>query len=139
MRISEIARRAGTTVRTVRYYEELGLLDAADDRERGKHRQYTDADVERLTDLIRLRELLGVSLEELKALGEAEEARAALRREWHEGAVGPRRREILDEALAHVTRQLELVRARREALETLERELLAKRKRIVARRREEGD
>src|SRR5919204_6540655 len=126
MRIGKVAERTGTTARTIRYYEELGLLDR-DEREKGKHRSYDEADVERLDELIRLRELLGVSLEELKTIVEAEDARAALRREWHEGAEGPRRVEILHEALSHVATQLELVRARRLALENLERELVAKR------------
>jgi DNA-binding transcriptional MerR regulator len=137
MRIGEVAERTGTTARTIRYYEELGLLDEPGDREKGKHRSYTDADVERLTDLIRLRELLGVSLDELKTIVEAEEARAALRREWHEGAAGERRIAILHEALNHVATQLHLVRSRRLALERLEKELVAKRRRLKARLKDE--
>jgi DNA-binding transcriptional MerR regulator len=136
MRIGEVAERTGTTARTIRYYEELGLLDP-DEREKGKHRSFTEADVERLQDLIRLRELLGVSLEELKTIVEAEDARAALRREWHDGASPDRRVEILHEALRHVATQLELVRARRLALERLEGELVAKRRRIKARLKDE--
>ena len=108
MRIGEVAERTGTTARTIRYYEELGLLDDSGGREKGKHRSYTESDVERLQDLIRLRELLGVSLEELKTIVEAEDARAALRREWQEGAEGGRRLEILHEALNHVATQLQL-------------------------------
>ena len=137
MRIGEVAERAGTTTRTIRYYEELGLLDGPSGRAKGKHRSYVDEDVERLLELIRLRELLGVSLEELKTIVEAEDARAALRREWHAGAAGGRRTEILHEALNHVATQLELVRARRLALESLEQELVAKRRKIKARLKEE--
>ena len=81
--------------------------------------------------------MLGVSLEELKELVAAEDARAALRREWHSGVEDPvRRREILDEALGHIERQLELARRRGEEIAKLEEELLAKRKRIRARQRE---
>jgi DNA-binding transcriptional MerR regulator len=137
VRIGEVAERTGTTARTIRYYEELGLLDEPGGREKGKHRSYTDADVERLTDLIRLRELLGVSLDELKTIVEAEEARAALRREWQEGAAEERRIAILHEALNHVATQLELVRSRRLALEGLEKELVAKRRRLKARLKDE--
>jgi DNA-binding transcriptional MerR regulator len=137
MRIGEMAERTGTTARTIRYYEELGLLDGSDERAKGKHRNYTEFDVERLSDLIRLRELLGVSLEELKTIVEAGDARAALRREWHEGAQGVRRLEILHEALNHVATQLQLVRSRRLALESLERELVAKRCTIKARLKDE--
>ena len=85
----------------------------------------------RLTELLRLKELLGLSLEELKAVIEAEDARAALRREWHGGVEDPvRRRQILEESLGHIARQLELVRRRRDEIAALEGELVARRKRV---------
>ena len=139
MRISEVAREVGTTSRTIRYYEEIGLLPASDEREHGAHRTYDQGDVERLREVIQLKELLGVSLDELKTLVEAEDARAALRAEWHGGhADEGRRREILDEALGHIERQLDLLRSRRAAIEELESELVARRRRVQKRLRELG-
>jgi DNA-binding transcriptional MerR regulator len=136
LRIGEVARLTGTTPRTVRYYEEIGLLPEPSPREPGAHRSYTDADVERIRELVHLRDLLGVSLEELRELVAAEDARAALRRAWRSGVEDPvRRREILDEALAHVDRQLALVRRRRDQIAQLEGELDAQRKRIGRRLR----
>jgi MerR family transcriptional regulator, repressor of the yfmOP operon len=141
LRIGEVARLTGTTPRTVRYYEEIGLLPESSPRERGAHRTYTEADVERMHELVHLRDLLGVSLDELRELVAAEDARAALRREWRSGVEDPvRQREILEEALAHVDRQLGLVRRRRDQIAQLEDELSAKRKRIGRRlRRVEPD
>jgi DNA-binding transcriptional MerR regulator len=137
LRIGDVAKLAGTTPRTIRYYEEIGLLPASTARERGAHRTYAEEDVERLADLLRLKDLLGLSLEELKALVEAEDARAALRREWETGVEDPvRRHEILDESLGHIGRQLDLVRRRRDEISALEAELLSKRKRVQARLRE---
>jgi DNA-binding transcriptional MerR regulator len=134
MRIGDVARLAGTTTRTIRYYEEIGLLAGGPDRASGKHRLYTDADVKRLREVIRLKELLGVSLDELKALLEVEDARATLRREWHEQDPPPeRRREILNEALGHIAQQLNLVRRRRAELDSLSGELEA-RQRTLRRR-----
>jgi DNA-binding transcriptional MerR regulator len=131
LRIGEVAKLAGTTPRTIRYYEEIGLLPATGGREPGAHRTYAEADVERLTDLLRLKDLLGVSLEELKELVEAEGARAALRREWQGGVEDPvRRRQILEQSLGHIGHQLELVRRRREEIAKLEAELVARRKRV---------
>jgi DNA-binding transcriptional MerR regulator len=139
MRISEVAQAVGTTPRTIRYYEEIGLLPHANGREHGAHRIYDDGDVERLRDVVQLKELLGVSLEELKTLVEAEDARAALRAEWASGDVDQRRRQvILNEALGHIERQLELLRARRGAIEELESELAARRRRVHKRLRELG-
>jgi DNA-binding transcriptional MerR regulator len=131
LRIGEVAKLAGTTPRTIRYYEEIGLLPAAHGREPGAHRTYAEADVERLNEVLRLKSLLGLSLEELKDLLEAEEARRALRREWQEGVEDPvRRRQILEESLGYIAGQLELARRRREEICKLEDELVARRKRV---------
>jgi MerR family transcriptional regulator, repressor of the yfmOP operon len=137
MKIGDVAKLAGVTPRTIRYYEEIGLLPAADTREPGTHRTYAQEDVDRLIDLIRLKNLLGVSLDGLKDLVEAEDNRAAMRREWHEGVEDPvRRREILETLDDHAKRQLELVRARRDEISALEDELLERRARIRRRVRE---
>lgn len=137
LRIGDVAKLAGTTPRTIRYYEEIGLLPMPSGREPRAHRTYAEGDVERLTEMLRLKDLLGVSLEELRELVEAEDAREALRREWRSGVEDPvRRRQILEESLGHIGRQLELARRRRDQIARLESELLAKRKRVQARLRE---
>jgi DNA-binding transcriptional MerR regulator len=124
LRIGDLARRTGTTPRTIRYYEELGLLASAASRDAGRHRAYTEADAERLEQLLRLKDLLGLSLDELRDVVEAEEARSALRAEWREGTPSrARRRAIIEEASEHVAHQLELVARRRENLDALQAEL----------------
>ena len=130
LRIGEVAELLGTTPRTIRYYEEIGLLPAADDREQGKHRIYTQADVERVREIMRLRDLLGLSLEEVSALLEAEDARAQLRQEIRQTEDPAEIKRILEEALGHIANQLELVRHRRRELEQLEGELVTKRRSI---------
>jgi DNA-binding transcriptional MerR regulator len=130
LRIGEVAELLGITPRTIRYYEEIGLLPAADDREQGKHRVYTQADVDRVREIMRLRDLLGLSLEEVSALLEAETARAQLRREIRETEDPAQIKRILEEALGHIGNQLELVRHRRRELEQLESELVTKRRSI---------
>jgi DNA-binding transcriptional MerR regulator len=125
-RIGEVAERAGVTTRTIRYYEELGLLGQAAARMKGAHRLYTDADVTRLGELIRLRDLLGLSLEELVGLAEAEEARAALRDRWAESASDTERVRIVKAAIPLTERQLELVRARQQRLSEFAGELSEK-------------
>ena len=137
LRIGDVARMVGTTPRTIRYYEEIGLLPEARSRPSGRHRSYAEADVERLREAMRLKELLGLSLEELKMLLTAEEARAEVRAQLRRGDVEPtRRRELLGEALGHLDRQLELVRHRASELERLERELGETRKRVRRKIRE---
>jgi DNA-binding transcriptional MerR regulator len=139
LRIGEVAKLVGTTTRTIRYYEEIGLLTGGGDREAGRHRLYADADVERLRELIRLRELLNLSLDELKRLVEAETARAGLRERWQHTDDPGERRQILEQSLGHIGDQLKLVRARRAEIEKLESELTARQRRVRSRLRALGD
>src|SRR5207253_6167518 len=125
-RIGDVAERVGVTTRTIRYYEELGLLGTASARTKGARRLYTEADIARLEELIRLRDLLGLTLEELVALAEAEEARAALRNQWAESATDSERARIVEAAIPLVERQLELVRSRQERLSEFAGELSEK-------------
>jgi MerR family transcriptional regulator, repressor of the yfmOP operon len=137
LRIGEIAERSGVTPRTIRYYEELGLLPRVE-REHGKHRTYTDADVERLRELTRLRDLLGLSLDELRTMIVAEDVRAELRERFHRSESREEQLRLLDQALPHLDTQLGLVRRRLGELQELETELVDRRKRIQRRRRELG-
>lgn len=135
-RIGEAAQLVGLTTRTIRYWEELGLLPLDADRAKGKHRCYTDADVERLRELARFRDLLGLSLEELVALVEAEQARAALRDEWTDTATDAERARIVDSAVELVQRQLELVEVRMSTLAEFAGELREKLDALHERRRQ---
>ena len=137
LRIGDVAKLAGTTPRTIRYYEEIGLLPPAPARVSGQHRLYTDAEVERLREVMRLKDLLGVSLEQLKTLLAAEDARAAVRAQLRRDDVHPERRhELLSEALGHLDRQLALVRDRQAELANLEEELRERQKRVRRKLRE---
>ena len=130
LRIGEVAELTGTTPRTIRYYEEIGLLPPTGERELGKHRAYTEADVERVREIVRLRDLLGLSLDQLSRLLEAETARAEIRREYRESEDPETQARLLRAALGHIGTQLELVRGRRRELEELEHELVDKRRAI---------
>lgn len=131
LRIGEVAKLVGTTPRTIRYYEEIGLLPESPDRASGSHRLYSQDEVDRLREVMRLKSLLGVSLEELKTLLAAEEARGAVRAQLKRQDVEPeRRRMLLGEALGHIERQLELVRGRVAELSKLQAELLQTRTRV---------
>jgi MerR family transcriptional regulator, repressor of the yfmOP operon len=137
LRIGEVAERVGVTTRTIRYYEERGLLGGPD-RAKGTHRLYSEADVIRLQELIRLRDLLGLSLDGLVALAEAEEARAELRDRWADTTDDAERLRIVEAAIPLVERQLELVAERRQALAAFSRELTTKLRRLETRRAELG-
>jgi DNA-binding transcriptional MerR regulator len=132
IRIGELAELTGTTPRTIRYYEEIGLLGSTPEREQGRHRCYTEADVARVREIVRLRDLLGLSLEQLSQLVEAETARAEIRREYRETEDPARQRELLEQSRKHIATQLELVSGRLEELRALETELLEKQQLVAS-------
>ncbi len=65
IRISDAATRAGVSARTLRYYEELGLL-APSLYTPGGERRYTPDDVAHLQRILELREVLGMNLDEIR-------------------------------------------------------------------------
>ncbi|HUA12430.1 MAG TPA: MerR family transcriptional regulator [Solirubrobacteraceae bacterium] len=137
LRIGDVARELSITPRTIRYYEELGLLAAEPGRRSGSHRTYAPADVDRLREVLRLKQLLGVSVEELRTLLTAEQTRAEVRAELRrEDVTDDRRRELLTQSATHLDRQLELVRRRRDELERLYSELTDTRRKVRRRLRE---
>ena len=141
MRIGDVARAVGTTPRTIRYYEEIGLLEERGERAAGAHREYSEGDVERLREILRFKDLLGVSLDELRTLMAAEDARRAIREEFHRSDDPPapaRRGRLLEEALVHLDRQLEIVERRYTEIEALRSDLVEVRERVLGRLDELG-
>ncbi len=65
IRISDAATRVGVSARTLRYYEELGLL-APSLYTAGGERRYTPEDLAHLQRILELREVLGMNLEEIR-------------------------------------------------------------------------
>ena len=72
MQIGEVAELTGLTQRTLRYYEELQLLDPPS-RMAGGFRLYSPDDVARVQHIVRLKQLLGFSLAEIKQIISAED------------------------------------------------------------------
>ena len=130
LRIGEVARLVGTTPRTIRYYEEKGLLPPAEGRAAGQHRLYDEQDVERLRELLRMRNLLGVPLEELRELVAVDDERALLRSELRRTDAPGERRRILHRLDALAERQLAAVGRRSAELDALRDEIAARRARI---------
>ena len=64
--IGALARRSGVKVPTIRYYEQLGLIDAPV-RSDGNQRRYTDAQAQRLGFIRHARDL-GLSLDAIRDL-----------------------------------------------------------------------
>ena len=133
LRIGELAAQTGLTAPTIRYYEQIGLLPGGV-RPTRSHRTYTEDDVERLDLLRRLRDLLGVSLDELRKIAAAEEIVATLPARIRTAGSAADRLRLVDEALRQADSVLHLVRAREIDLRELEDELVERRSAIEATR-----
>lgn len=65
-KVGELAQLAGLTIRTLRYYDQIGLFSPSGHSDSG-HRLYTEADITRLQQILSLKEL-GLSLDEIKTV-----------------------------------------------------------------------
>jgi DNA-binding transcriptional MerR regulator len=118
LRIDEVARRTNLTKRTLRYYEELGLLEPAQ-RSEGNYRLYSESDVHALEHIKAMRDLLGLELKEIRELVAAELERERIRRQWQADSNLEWRLTALDEVEQVARRELELLQERLAGLEEM--------------------
>jgi DNA-binding transcriptional MerR regulator len=100
-RIGEVAKLTGLTTRTLRYWEELGLVFPSA-YGNGGDRHYSLADMNRVNRIRDLQRLLGFSLAEVRVVLDTEEVDVLdrVRSEFDSGDPSPnRQRELLDEAI----------------------------------------
>ena len=123
--IEQVAAQTGLTKRTLRYYEEVGLLPPTG-RTEGNYRRYTPEDVQRLERIKNLRNLLGFSLADIREILQAEDERsqlAAAYRQETEAAGKLAQLDRVDEIIHH---QLELIEQKIAGLEHMRSLLLEK-------------
>lgn len=109
--IDEVARMTGLTPRTLRFYEEVGLLDPPA-RTEGGHRKYRGEDVRRIEHIKELKELLGYSLADLQTILKATELRGNLREAYQSDPDPAHRLAQVAAAYALVSEQVEIVQSR---------------------------
>ncbi|MDR8398404.1 MerR family transcriptional regulator [Paraburkholderia sp. USG1] len=119
--VQQAARRLGVTARTLKYYEEQGLVVPG--RSKGRYRLYDETDMERFARILRLRslgfsirtvmEMLKRPLDHVPEKGKARYSESSLR-EIH-GELSSQLK-LLDERVAAVKRELAEVRKMREEL-----------------------
>lgn len=125
LQIGEVAERTGVTQRTLRFYEEKGLLKPPS-RMDGGFRLYSEEDVQRVEQIRRLQKLLGMSLAEIKDLVEAEELKTQIRAGWSREAGSDEKRSRLMETIAITEKQHAIIREKAEQLQHMQHELEAK-------------
>jgi DNA-binding transcriptional MerR regulator len=132
LRIQEAAAEAGLTPRSVRYYEEMGLLRPAA-RSEGDYRLYDESDLDRLRFIKGLRDDAGFSLAEISRLLEDEEARERDHAAYRATADPVERLRLLRDRVASFERQTETLRTKIARLQAMVDETEARRRRSLAR------
>lgn len=122
LRIDEVARRTNLTKRTLRYYEELQLLDPAQ-RSEGNYRLYSESDVRTLEHIKQMRDLLGLELKEIREMVTAELERDRIRERWRIEPDPTWRLQALDEVEAVAQRELSLLEEKLAGLDLMRQSL----------------
>jgi DNA-binding transcriptional MerR regulator len=122
LQIGEVAERTGVTQRTLRFYEEKGLLKPPS-RLEGGFRLYSEDDVKRVEQIKRLQTLLGFTLADIKEMVEAEEVKTQLKAEYRKDAEISERRSKLLKAIEVTERQVAVVDQKLESLEEMKANL----------------
>jgi DNA-binding transcriptional MerR regulator len=117
VQIGELAKRLGITTRTIRYYEEIGLMGPPE-RRVGGTRTYGREDILRLKFILKLKEL-GITLKEMQQLAQNFDIN---QQDFH--TITPKLLEILDTHIAKVDKKIA-------SLASLRTEVVAYRSRIL--------
>ncbi len=123
--IEQVATRTGLTKRTLRYYEEVGLLPPTG-RTEGNYRLYSEDDIQRLERIKELRDLLGFSLADIRALLEAEDERGQIKVAYRQETEAAAKVAQLDRSDELLYRQLHLIEQKLAGLEQMRASLQAK-------------
>jgi DNA-binding transcriptional MerR regulator len=123
--IEQVATRTGMTKRTLRYYEEVGLLPPTG-RTEGNYRRYSEADIERLERIKKLRDLLGFSLNDIRNLLEADDERGQIKEAYRQETEAAAKIAQLERADELLREQLHIIEQKITGLEQMRRSILAK-------------
>jgi DNA-binding transcriptional MerR regulator len=123
--IEQVATRTGLTKRTLRYYEEVGLLSPTG-RTEGNYRRYSEADVKRIERIKELRDLLGFSLTDIRTLISAEDERIQIKAAYRHETEAQAKIAQLDRADELIHQQLALIEQKLTGLEQMRSTLQAR-------------
>lgn len=122
LQIGEVADRTGVTQRTLRFYEERGLLKPPS-RMEGGFRLYSENDVARVEQIKRLQSLLGLTLAEIKEMVEAEEIKEELNATFRPDRPLEERIERVRKRIDVTRRQYDIISAKLSAMLEMKKDL----------------
>jgi DNA-binding transcriptional MerR regulator len=95
--VDEVSDRLGITPRTLHYYEELGLL-AEIPRTEGGHRYYDEEIIAQLEYILKLKNLLGISLQDIRTILDTEEDLTRIKELYYKETTKDEKTALLDQA-----------------------------------------
>ncbi|MFE4713183.1 MULTISPECIES: MerR family transcriptional regulator [unclassified Paenibacillus] len=122
LKIEQVAQETGLTKRTIRYYEEMGLLASPQRSEKGT-RLYTEEDIESLRRIMDAKEVLGISLVDLQQFVAFHDLLESYRSHYKGRAEVPGRKEKLIELEQKLGEQLEALDRKLEKMTSFRAEL----------------
>lgn len=123
--IEQVAQRIGMTKRTLRYYEEMGLLPPTG-RTEGNYRRYSEEDIRLLKRIKELRDLLGFSLTDIRTLLDAENERGQIKQAYRQETEARGKLIQLERSDELIRKQLQLIEQKVSALEQMRSALYEK-------------
>lgn len=116
-KIDEVTKQIGLTKRTLRYYEEIGLIHPPE-RSEGNIRLYTDEDVERIKKIVEAKEVLGITLQEMQHFLSLKE-----RMEQRRNSENPLDRETIQEIKNMLEEQVQALNTKMQQMQRVKAEL----------------
>jgi DNA-binding transcriptional MerR regulator len=132
LKIDEVAKQSGLSKRTIRYYEEIGLI-AAPPRSEGGTRLYTQNHVDFLKKITAIKEVLGFSLQELQHFLNLRETFERERADYRQENDPVAQMEKLKDILKAVDEQIFVIEEKVKKIFKVQEELISVRERARAR------
>ncbi len=129
IKISDVAKQFGLTLRTLRYYEEIGLINPVYHKV-GKERLYEKEELEKLTKIKELQDLLGLKLSDIKQVLEVESKFDQLKTEFLSSETIGEKVLILTQAVGTNVELINTVEERLSKLRKYKKELQSRQVRI---------
>ncbi|MBS0618836.1 MAG: MerR family transcriptional regulator [Spirochaetes bacterium] len=130
LKIDDVSRQSGLTKRTIRFYEDLGLIPKPE-RSAGGTRRYRQEHVDVLRKISQMKVALGFTLEEMQRFMHLNDALYDYREDYKNLSDRKKKQDRLKEIVGVIDEQLQLVESKLEKIHKVKLELVAMRKRAT--------
>lgn len=129
-KIDDVAKECGLTKRSIRYYEEIGLISPPE-RSEGGFRLYTDKHIERLKQIMNVRDVLGFSLQEVQEYISISEIFGERLQQYRETLDEDQKREKLIEIEGTLSQQLQMIDQKLKKMNEIRNDMNEKYQRVL--------